>query len=159
MTTRIPPKPTHRKRSPFYWWRRFRVHKSLKPSAKLIDKIENGDFDYPQFFKEAEYEMHWMKEELEEFVNNYKGFQDPRTDTQYMDIERKYYKRRTKLFEDGYNTELDRLNRLVDALHKTFGLDKFEIRSMMEEFPHNLKKFYFHCKDVARTKKVSYIKG
>ena len=29
----------------------------------------------------------------------------------------------------------------------------------MEEFPHNLTKFYFHCKDVARTKKVSYIKG
>ena len=156
---RVPKKPKHRSRLPFYWWRRFPVHKSLKPSAKLIDKIENGDFDYPKFFKEAEYEMHWMKEELEEFVNNYKGFQDPRTDTQYMDIERKYYKRRTKLFEDGYNTELDRLNRLVDALHKTFGLDKFEIRSMMEEFPHNLKKFYFHCKDVARTKKVSYIKG
>lgn len=23
------PKPTHRKRSPFYWWRRFPTHKAL----------------------------------------------------------------------------------------------------------------------------------
>ena len=76
-----------------------------------------------------------------------------------MNIEKKYYKRRNKLFEDGYNTEIERLCRLVDELHKTFGLDKYEIRSMMEEFPHNLKKFYLHCKDVARMKNISYIKG
>ena len=154
---RVPKKPKHRSRLRFYWWRRFPVHKSLKPSAKLIDKIENGDFDYPQFFKEAEYEMHWMKEDQAEFIKNYQG-REPEKDNLYMDIAIKYYKRRNKLFEDGYNTENERLRKLVDALHKTFGIDKFEIRNMMEEFPHNLKKFYLHCKNVARTKKISYIK-
>ena len=40
----IPTKPTHRKRTPFYWWRRFRIHKSLPYKATLLDKIRNGGF-------------------------------------------------------------------------------------------------------------------
>ena len=154
---RVPKKPTRRSRLPFYWWRRFPVHKSLKYSAPLLDKIENGDFDYPQFFKEAKYEMYWMQEELDEFVKNYKGNSDPKTDSLYIRIEQKYYKRRNRLYEDGHNTDIDRLNRLVDELHKEFSINKKVIKNMMEEFPHSIKKFYFHCKKVANSKKVSYI--
>ena len=45
MAKKIPQKPTHRKRSPFYWWRRFPTHKGLHHYKPLIERIKNGDFD------------------------------------------------------------------------------------------------------------------
>ena len=62
----IPQKPTHRKRSPFYWWRRFPTHKPLHPYVPLLDRIKNGDFDYPEFFEQAKWEDHWCEEEIQE---------------------------------------------------------------------------------------------
>ena len=70
---------------PFYWWRRFRTHKSLPYKSPLIDKIKNGDFDYSPYFQQAEWELHWMKDEQKEFIQNYQG-NDPKQDRLYMDI-------------------------------------------------------------------------
>ena len=33
---KIPKKPSGRKRSPFYWWRRFKSHKYLPHNASLL---------------------------------------------------------------------------------------------------------------------------
>ena len=65
MAKKIPQKPTHRKRSPFYWWRRFPTHKGLHHYKPLIERIKNGDFDYPEYFEQAEWEEHWCREEIE----------------------------------------------------------------------------------------------
>ena len=46
MPKKIPQKPTHRKRSPFYWWRRFPTHQALHHYKPLLERIQNGDFDY-----------------------------------------------------------------------------------------------------------------
>ena len=154
---RVPKKPKNRSRLPFYWWRRFPVKKKLKPSAKLLDKIRNGDFDYPQFFKEAKYELHWMQEELDEFVKNYKGTENPKTDNLYMDIEKRYNKRHNKLFEDGMVTENANLQKLLEELCATFSLDKDEVSVIMESCNGNAEKLYFQCKKVARKKYFSYI--
>ena len=70
---RIPNKPSGRRATPFYWWRRFRTHRNLPYKAPLIDKIRNGDFEYSPFFEQAKWELHWMKEEQEEFIKNYQG--------------------------------------------------------------------------------------
>ena len=70
---KAPKKPTHRKRTPFYWWRRFRIHKSLPYKATLLDKIRNGDFEYPEYFQQAEWELEWMCQEQKEFIDNYNG--------------------------------------------------------------------------------------
>ena len=44
---KIPPKPKRGKRSPFYWWRRWKSHKYLPTKKGLLARILNGDFEYP----------------------------------------------------------------------------------------------------------------
>ena len=36
---RVPKKPSGRKRSPFYWWRRWKSHKYLPVRAGLLARI------------------------------------------------------------------------------------------------------------------------
>ena len=97
---KAPKKPIHRKRTPFYWWRRFRTHKSLPYKATLLDKIRNGDFECPEYFQQAEWELEWMRDEQQEFINNYSG-DDYHNDILYLDIEKRARKRYNKLYEDG----------------------------------------------------------
>lgn len=143
MKNRVPKKPSGRRALPFYWWRRFRSHRNLPYKASLLSKIRNGDFEYSQFFQEAEWELHWMKEEQKEFIENYKG-KDPEQDKLYMDIELRARKRYNKLYEDAMNEENDRLTRLVDQLYKQFKMPKDEIRDIMSEFGDTTEKLYFH---------------
>ena len=63
---KIPTKPTHRKRSPFYWWRRFPTHKPLSTTQPLLFRIQNGDFEYAPYFEQASWEDHWCEEEIKE---------------------------------------------------------------------------------------------
>jgi hypothetical protein len=105
---RIPKKPSGRRAMPFYWWRRFRTHKSLPYRSPLIDKIKNGDFDYSPYFQQAEWELHWMKDEQKEFIQNYQG-NDPKQDRLYMDIELRARKRYNKLIEDAFKDENEKL--------------------------------------------------
>ena len=143
MRTKVPKKPSGRRALPFYWWRRFKSHKNLPYKASLLSKIRNGDFEYSQFFQEAEWELHWMKEEQKEFIENYQG-KDYWNDNLYMDIEKRARKRYNKLYEDAMNEENDRLTRLVDALHKQFKMDKDKIRDIMSEFGGTTERLYFH---------------
>ena len=68
---KIPPKPKRGKRSPFYWWRRWKSHKYLPTKKGLLARILNGDFEYPDQFEWAKYETHYMQDELDAFVKNY----------------------------------------------------------------------------------------
>tara|TARA_R100000805_G_C3543681_1_gene57893 strand:- start:169 stop:615 length:447 start_codon:yes stop_codon:yes gene_type:complete len=144
---RIPKKPKHRKRLPFYWWRRYPVHKSLRPTAPLLEKIQNGDFDYPQFFKEAKYEMHWLKQDQEEYKKNYIGFEDPESSSGYIELTKMAYKRRNLLIEDGDKADRERLDQLVNRLSKQFKVPKDKIWEEMEEFGGNIEKFYYYIKN------------
>ena len=130
---RIPKKPSGRRALPFYWWRRFRTHKSLPYKAPLIDKIKNGDFEYSPFFEQAKWELHWMKEEQEEFISNYKG-DDYKRDNLYEDIERRARKRYNKLYEDGMKDEADRMDRLTSNLSKYYKLKKEKVKDFINEF-------------------------
>ena len=138
---RVPKKPSGRRALPFYWWRRFRSHKSLPYKASLLDKIRNGDFEYSQFFQEAEWELHWMKEEQEEFIKNYHG-KDYEHDNLYTDIEIKARKRYNKLYEDGMKDEFDRMERLVNGLSKYFKIKKDDIKDIMEEFDGTTEELF-----------------
>ena len=131
---KIPPKPKRGKRSPFYWWRRWKSHQYLPVRKGLLARIQNGDFEYPKLFDWAKYELHYMQEELDEFVKNYQGNEDPKTDSQYIDIERRYQKRYNKLFEDAYEVENRHLTSLIEALSKEFKISKKKIKKIMETF-------------------------
>jgi hypothetical protein len=141
---KIPPKPKRGKRSPFYWWRRWKSHQYLPVRKGLLARIQNGDFDYPKLFDWAKYELHYMQDELDEFVKNYQGNDDPKTDNQYYDIQKRYMKRHNKLFEDAHNTELRHLEELAEGLSKEFKVDKKKIKKIMEEFGGATEDLYHY---------------
>ena len=141
---KIPPKPKRGKRSPFYWWRRWKSHKYLPVRAGLLARIQNGDFEYPELFDWAKYELHYMQDELDKFVNEYQGNEDPSTDYLYCDIQKRYMKRHNKLIEDAHEVELRHLTSLVDELAKEFIITKEEIRTIMEGFGESTESLYLY---------------
>ena len=141
-----PIKPSGRKRSPFYWWRRFRSHKYLPHNAPLLRKIQNGDYDYPPYFQQAQWELEWAKDEQEQYVKDYVGSGNPRTDEAYEDIERRARKRYKKLIEDAYEVESRHLSTLVEGLSKRFKLPKETIKTLMGEFGGTIEELYIHIK-------------
>ena len=143
----VPPKPKRGKRSPFYWWRRWKSHKYLPVRAGLLARIQNGDFEYPELFEWAEYEMHYMQDELDEFIENYQGNEDPKTDRLYMDIEKRYRKRYNKLIADAMEVEQRHLTSLVDVLSKEFIITKEEVRIIMESFGDTTESLYLYIAD------------
>ena len=148
---KIPKKPSGRKRSPFYWWRRFKSHKYLPHNASLLRKIENGDYNYPDLFEHAEWELVWMKEEQEEFIKNYTG-NDHRNDALYLDIERRARKRWKKLLEDALEVENRHLENLSKDFCEYFNIDRDRMKKIMEEFGGSVRTLYIHLK----TNKIKY---
>ncbi len=141
---KVPPKPRRGKRSPFYWWRRWKSHKYLPVRKGLLARIQNGDFEYPELFEWAKYELHYMQDELDEFVRNYKGNEDPSTDYLYFDIQKRYMKRHNKLIEDAHEVELRHLMSLTEALAKEFKVGKENIKTIMEEFGGTTEELYIY---------------
>ena len=141
-----PLKPSGRKRSPFYWWRRFRSHKYLPHNAPLLRKIQNGDYDYPPYFQQAQWELEWADDEQEQYIKDYVGNGNPRTDEAYEDIGRRARKRYKKLIEDGYEVESRHLSTLVEGLAKRFNLPKETIKTLMGEFGGTIEELYIDIK-------------
>ena len=130
---RVPKKPTGRRALPFYWYRRFKSHKCLPYKSSLVDKILNEDFEYSPFFEQANWELHWMREEQEEFIINYQG-KDPLLDRLYTDIETKARKRYNKLFEDAMKDEFNRMDSLTINLSKFYKLKKQIVKDFIKTF-------------------------
>ena len=130
---RVPKKPNGRRALPFYWYRRFKTHKCLPYKSSLVDKILNEDFEYSPFFEQANWELHWMKEEQEEFIKNYQG-KDPLLDRLYMDIETRARKRYNKLFEDAMKDEHNRMDMLTNNLSKYYKLNKQNVKDFINTF-------------------------
>ena len=142
---KIPKKPSGRKRSPFYWWRRFKSHKYLPHNASLLRKIENGDYNYPNLFEHAEWELVWMKEEQEEFIKNYTG-DNYRDDILYLDIEKRARTRWKKLLEDALEVENRHLENLSKDFCEYFNIDRDRMKKIMEEFGGSVRTLYIHLK-------------
>ena len=142
----VPPKPKRGKRSPFYWWRRWKSHQYLPVKKGLLARIQNGDFEYPDQFEWAKYELHYMQDEIDKFINEYQG-NDPKEDHRYYDIQKRYMKRHNKLIEDAHEVELRHLHGLEDELVKEFDITKEEVRAIMEEFGDTTESLYLHIAD------------
>ena len=155
MAKRIPPKPTHRKRSPFYWWRRFPTHQALHHYRPLIERIQNGDFDYPEYFEQAEWEVHWCKEEIE---SKRHLFLDPQSFLEESrSIERRYRKRQNLLIKDGHDAEQKRLAEIMKQFSITFGGSKNDVYDFMESFDGTLEEMYYAYAERRGIKNVSIL--
>ena len=144
---KVPKKPSGRRALPFYWWRRFRTHKCLPYKSSLLDKIRNGDFEYPEYFQQARWELAWMYDEQKEFIKNYQG-REPKQDRLYLEIELRARKRYNKLFEDGMKTEYERMDDLKTKLSKLFKINKEEVQDIMDQFLGTTEDLYFHIADL-----------
>ena len=87
-------------------------------------------FDYSPFFEQAKWELHWMKEEEEEFIKNYQG-KDPEEDSRFRDISLRAMKRHNKLIEDGFKDETEKLIKIVNEFSKFFKMKKEDIKDIM----------------------------
>ena len=143
---RRPLKPSGRKRSPFYWWRRFKSHKYLPHNTSLLRKIQNGDYNYPPYFQQAQWELEWADDEQKQYIKDYVGNGNPRTDEAYEDIGRRARKRYKKLIEDAYEVESRHLSTLVEGLSKRFKLPKETIKTIMGEFGGTIEELYIDIK-------------
>ena len=156
MAKRIPPKPTHRKRSPFYWWRRFPTHKPLHHSKPLIDRIKNGDLDYPPYFEQAKWEDYWAEQEVE---SKRHLFQDQQNFIKEAnDIRRRYIKRKNLLIKDGYEAEEKRLKEIAKQFSNTFDSEKSEVYQFMESFDGTIEEMYYAYAEYKGIKNVSLLK-
>jgi len=138
---KVPKKPTGRRALPFYWWRRYQSHKCLPYKSQLLDKITNGDYEATPFFDEANWELHWMKDEQEDFIANYQG-REPKQDRLYLDIESGARKRYNKLYADGMKDEADRINRLVNNFARHFKVSKDKMNELIESFDGTVLELY-----------------
>ena len=145
MLKKVPKKPSGRRALPFYWWRRYKTHKPLPSKYPLLQKIQNGDFKYSPFFQQAEWELHWMKDEQEEFIKNYQG-REPELDYLYKEIELRARKRYNKLIEDAYKDENEKLEKIVTLFCKNFKIQKEEFKDLISKFDKNLESLYNYCK-------------
>jgi len=155
MAKKIPPKPTHRKKSPFYWWRRFPSHQALHHYKPLLERIQNGDFDYPPYFEQATWEEHWAEEEIESkrhLFNDHANFQK-----ESADIRRRYAKRRNLLIKDGYETEEKRLKELVKQFSIALGGSKEDVYEFMSEFDGTLEEMYYAYAERRGIKNISVL--
>ena len=140
----VPPKPKRGKRSPFYWWRRWKSHQYLPVKKGLLARIQNGDFEYPILFKWAEYEMHYMKEEHDAYQAEYMGWGDIKETEHYRDIEKRYRKRYNKLIEDASEVEIRHLMNLEESFCSEFLITRNELRKIMEEFGGTTEELYYY---------------
>ena len=92
-----------------------------------------------------------MQDELDEFVKNYQGNDDPKTDNQYYDIQKRYMKRHNKLFEDAYEVEIRHLEGLAEALGKEFKVDKKKVKTIMETFGGTTEDLYIYVDKIKYT--------
>ncbi len=117
----------------FQWWRTLPRHKKKCNQSHPLDKIRNGDFEYPrevqQDLENAQTDLRRLEQELEERM-----IKSSATDIEYAKRESFRLKRVriTKLKEELALEDIQRIESFREILHKTFwpGMDK-EVKDLI----------------------------
>jgi len=118
----------------FMWWRTHTEKTTpLGKRAPLIDRIKNGDFDYPSFFWQAQLVVINAKEKLNLKKDTYKEQYD-KTNLDFI--------RYKKLMDDFDKEESKRLEELVEAFILAFNTTKCEIRELLSNWDKDILDFY-----------------
>jgi hypothetical protein len=141
VSNKVPIKPTNRKHSPFYWWRRFPIHKPLPTIQPLLFRIQNRDFEYAPYFKQASWEDYWCEEEIKEKRHLFQDTQN--FNQEKAEIQMRYAKRRRLLLEDANKTEQSRLIDLFTELSKLFGGDRIDVEDFVFNFEGTTEELYW----------------
>lgn len=130
----------------FRWWRMYDDPKpSLPIQSPLLNKIKNGDFDYPHYH----YQAMWCEHEMNKIHDKF-GFDDM---GRYVEETSLLRSRRKRLLEDHYKEEDNRLESIAIEFTKNFKITKDEIKTLMGEFDGTLEELYIYLQQKFPTKK------
>jgi hypothetical protein len=123
-----------KKYNKYQWWRRYQEVQELDEKAPTGLKILNGDYDYPNYFYEAQHEIYRMSDEVKDMKMN-----EDRVDRINL-----YMERYRRLMEDGYKEENKRLMALKKKLTKEFKIAQEDLEEIMENFDGTIAELYLY---------------
>jgi hypothetical protein len=121
----------------FQWWRRYHDMQELSDKAPTLQKILNGDYDYPTYFYQAQHEVYRMYDQIKNIPHP-----EDRVDKVNLFMER--YRR---LMEDSQKEEDKRFNAIKKRLSKEFKIEKEDLEQLMSEFEGSLEELYIYLKN------------
>jgi hypothetical protein len=120
----------------FRWWRMYdNLNPPLPNKSLLIDKILNGDFDYPHYKLQAELVEHELNELAKKCGGNNEAF-DERSSLLRA--------KRKRLLDDFEKEENNKLKQLLIEFTKNFNATKEQVEEEMMRFVGNLEEFYYY---------------
>lgn len=115
-------------RNTFNWWRRNKKRRTLKKTAPLLLRIENGDFELSQYYDEANFELDTKRRltEFEEERGKRLGLKYETIRQNVFNATDQYQRRYNRLFKDFTEDEDRMLDDLRESLRKEFGKDMWD---------------------------------
>lgn len=115
-------------RNTFNWWRRNKKRRTLKKTAPLLLRIENGDFELSQYYDEANFELDTKRRltEFEEERGKRLGLKYETIRQNVFNATDQYQRRYNRLFKDFTEDEDRILDDLRESLKKEFGKDMWD---------------------------------
>lgn len=121
----------------FRWWRRWdSKNVPLSKHASLLDKIQNGDYEFSHYFWQAQFSELELNKKLTE----------TRDTSHWIEVTQLERARRKRLWEDFEKDEAEKLRTIEKEFTKTFKISKEEYNSELENFDGTLEEFYIQCK-------------
>ena len=128
--------------NPFKWYTKGKK-KRLAPSAHLFDKIQNGDFDYSHYYKEAEVARNEYSSLFQKTLDETGDYSAARWKAKMKNV------RALKLDEEAFNDEQKMLWSLKNELRDEFGFCLWD--KMMSEEAMDLEELYdYYCQEKMR---------
>lgn len=122
--------------NPYYWHRRYKSKEVLSNKYPLYERIVNGDFDFSDYYYQAEYEVYLMQDKLKTCKNA----------EEEHEVRSLFMERRRKLILDFEKEEADRMSKFKKSLVKVFGINLQTLESIMVDFEGNLVDLYNYIK-------------
>jgi hypothetical protein len=110
----------------FRWWTKGRKNKPLKPTAPLLLKIRNGDFDYSYMFEEVKVVRQEAIEVYDKAYKNYIGTDEKNRRMAAEDSVRMKRVKALKLMDEAHKNEFKILHDLRKELESEFGKDLWD---------------------------------
>ena len=121
----------------FRWWRRFdSQNKPLHKYSDLLDKIQNGDYEFSHYYWQAKYA------EMEIDDLHHETFPDAEL---FIEKNALNSARRKRLWNDFEKDENERIRGIEKDFYIKFKMSKNQIKEEMEEFGGTLEDFYHYC--------------
>jgi hypothetical protein len=133
----------------FRWWRKFDTKtKPFTHKATLLERIQNEEFNFSQYFWQAQH----CEQIINEKFNEYKGNIQKLLENHGIE-----FTRRKRLWEDFERDEQEKLKSLQISFLKEFEITKEEYIQEIEKFGDTLENLYIHIRKryEIRTKSIN----